>query len=86
VLTEHESDPQIWQAPLRAELAHAGGGEDQDLFTARTLASLLKQPGHRDSTTAVGDHSMAVSHNEGIISTGRGARNYLRRPSPDDPP
>jgi hypothetical protein len=41
------SDPQAWQAPLRAELAHAGGGEDQDLITAaRTLASLLKQPGH----------------------------------------
>jgi hypothetical protein len=57
MLTQHESDPHRWQVPLRAELAHAGGCEDQDLITAaRTLASLLKQPGHRNMTTAVGDH------------------------------
>jgi hypothetical protein len=85
VLTEHENDPQTWQAPLRAELARAGAGEDQELIAAaRTLVSLLETAGHRDAITAIGSNSVAVGHNEGIISTAPDARNYLRRSSPGE--
>ena len=48
VLAKHEQDPDIWQAPLRAELAEAGADSDPDLVeAAQALMRLIDQVGVR---------------------------------------
>jgi hypothetical protein len=34
VLDEHEADPEVWERPLKRELAEAGAGENADLVAA----------------------------------------------------
>jgi hypothetical protein len=48
VLAEYESDPDLWEAPLRAELGKSGAAADPELAsTARELFSLLEEIGLR---------------------------------------
>jgi hypothetical protein len=42
VLAKHEQAPETWQAPLMAELADSGAGDDRDLIAAaQALLDLL---------------------------------------------
>ncbi|GAA4053848.1 hypothetical protein [Streptomyces shaanxiensis] len=61
------------QAALRVELRKLLR-DDEDL--RRELALLLPQ---NAAYSASGDRAVAVRHNEGIISTGDGAHNVIRR-------
>jgi hypothetical protein len=46
VLARHEQAPDTWQAPLALELAAAAAGQDDELITAaKTLLSLMGEPG-----------------------------------------
>ena len=46
VLARHEEGPQIWQAPLMAELDEAGADRDRDLVAAaQALMSLVDAAG-----------------------------------------
>ena len=48
VLAEHEAAPQVWEAPLAAELSAAGAGGDADLVAAaQALMGLVDQAGSR---------------------------------------
>jgi hypothetical protein len=48
VLTEHEKAPEIWQAPLMAELVAAAADDDSDLVTAaEALMCLVDRAGAR---------------------------------------
>ncbi len=44
VLARHERAPDIWQAPLRAELAEAGADSDPDLVAAAQALMRLVDP------------------------------------------
>jgi hypothetical protein len=47
-LVKHETAPEIWQAPLTAELTEAGAGDEPELVTAaQTLMRLLDEAGTR---------------------------------------
>ncbi|AZQ33219.1 hypothetical protein EJ357_06950 [Streptomyces cyaneochromogenes] len=86
------SRPQGTDGVARAvtDLAESRGGEDEqaalrvelrkllrdDEGLRRELALLLPQ---NAAYTASGDRAVAVQHNEGIISTGDGAHNVIRR-------
>jgi RIP homotypic interaction motif len=46
VLAKHEKAPQVWQAPLEAELREAGADRDSDLLAAaQALMSLMDAAG-----------------------------------------
>jgi hypothetical protein len=48
VLTRHEEAPEVWRAPLIAELADAGADRDLDLVrAARALMTLVDEAGAR---------------------------------------
>ena len=67
VLAKHEQAPETWQAPLMAELADSGAGDDRDLIAAaQALLDLLGETAGRgkyavDARGAqgvqVGDHN-----------------------------
>ncbi|WP_238007493.1 hypothetical protein KZZ52_18855 [Dactylosporangium sp. AC04546] len=63
-------------AGLREQVRAALAGDDPEL--ARDLRALLAGAGV--TVTATGDRSVAVAHNDGIISTGDGATNTIHRP------
>jgi hypothetical protein len=67
-LVKHETAPEIWQAPLAAELTEAGAGDEPDLVTAaQTLMRLLDEAGTRAGKYTVdvrGAHGVQVGdHN-----------------------
>lgn len=78
------ADPQDadFHAALRGQVRKALTGKDgvDDATLVADLESLLEAAGVRVS--ANGARSVAVEHNEGIISTGDGARNTIRRGRP----
>jgi hypothetical protein len=54
MLARHEADPQIWQAPLAAELTQAEAGEDTRLAAAtQALMELVDTAGARSGKYAV---------------------------------
>jgi hypothetical protein len=54
VLTKYEEAPQTWQAPLRAELAESGAGQDEALVhAAQELMSLVDAAGTRSGKYVV---------------------------------
>ena len=60
VLAEHEAAPQVWEAPLAAELSAAGAGGDADLVAAaQALMGLVDQAGSRSGKYVVGQHVRA---------------------------
>jgi hypothetical protein len=62
VLAEHEAAPQVWEAPLTAELAAAGAGGDADLVAAaQALMGLVDQAGSRS-----GKYVVAVRGSQGV--------------------
>lgn len=62
VLAEHEAAPQVWEAPLTAELSAAGAGGDADLVTAaQALMGLVDQAGSRS-----GKYVVAVRGSQGV--------------------
>jgi hypothetical protein len=71
-LVKHETAPEIWQAPLAAELTEAGAGDEPGLVAAaQTLMRLLDEAGTRAGKytvdvrgahgVQVGDHN--IQHN-----------------------
>ncbi len=57
VLAEHEAAPQVWEAPLAAELSAAGADADADLVAAaQALMSLVDEAGARSGKYAVTVH------------------------------
>jgi hypothetical protein len=62
VLAEHEAAPQVWEAPLTAELSAAGAGGDADLVAAaQALMGLVDQAGSRS-----GKYVVAVRGSQGV--------------------
>lgn len=62
VLARHEADPQIWQAPLAAELIQAGAGEDTRLAAAaQALMELADTAGARS-----GKYPVTISGSRGV--------------------
>lgn len=43
ILAEHEKQPEVWEAPLKAELVEVGADQDQEILNkAKELLELLK--------------------------------------------
>jgi hypothetical protein len=62
VLTEHQAAPQIWEAPLAAELSAASAAGDADLVAAaQALMSLVDEAGARS-----GKYLVAVRDSQGV--------------------
>ena len=62
VLAEHEAAPQVWEAPLAAELSAAGAEGDADLVAAaQALMSLVDEAGARS-----GKYVVAVRDSQGV--------------------
>jgi hypothetical protein len=72
ILAEHQAAPQVWEAPLAAELSAAGAESDADLAAAaQALMSLVDEAGSRAGKYAVtvrdsqgvqvGDHNMQTN-------------------------
>jgi RIP homotypic interaction motif len=61
-LVEHEQDPEIWEAPLRAQLRAAGAGDDANVAAAaQALMALLDTSGSRS-----GRYVINVTGSQGI--------------------
>lgn len=62
VLTRHESEPEIWRAPLEHELRKAGAAENPDVLSAaQTLMSLVDEEGTRG-----GKYIVSVQSSQGV--------------------
>jgi hypothetical protein len=62
VLTRHEEAPEVWRAPLIAELADAGADRDLDLVrAARALMTLVDEAGAR-----AGKYTVDVQGAQGV--------------------
>jgi hypothetical protein len=78
VLAEHESAPQVWEAPLAAELSAARAGGDADLVTAaQALMSLVDAAGSRS-----GKYVVAVSGSQGVQVGDRNTQTNTFGPGP----
>ncbi len=74
-----DPEDEDFRSALRGQVKMALTGKDgvEDPTLVANLTQLLEAAGVR--MTAGGAGSVVVSHNEGIISTGDGARNTIRR-------
>jgi hypothetical protein len=74
-----DPDDEDFRAALRGQVKKALTGKDgvEDQSLVADLEALLESAGVRISAEGAG--SVAVGHNEGIISTGNNARNTIRR-------
>jgi hypothetical protein len=62
MLTKYEEAPEVWRAPLMAELADAGADRDVDLvWAARTLMGLVDEAGAR-----AGKYTVDVQGAQGV--------------------
>lgn len=62
VLARHEKAPQVWQAPLAAELGEAGADRDSNLLAAaQALMDLLDAPGSQ-----AGKYTVDVQGSQGV--------------------
>jgi hypothetical protein len=78
VLAEHEAAPQVWEAPLAAELSAAGAGGDADLVAAaQALMVLVDQAGSRS-----GKYVVAVRGSQGVQVGDRNTQTNTFGPGP----
>jgi hypothetical protein len=78
VLAEHEAAPQVWEAPLAAELSAAGAGGDADLVAAaQALMGLVDQAGSRS-----GKYVVAVRGSQGVQVGDRNTQTNTFGPGP----
>jgi len=78
VLAEHEAAPQVWEAPLAAELSAAGAGGDADLVAAaQALMGLVDQAGSRS-----GKYVVAVGGSQGVQVGDRNTQTNTFGPGP----
>jgi hypothetical protein len=78
VLAEHEAAPQVWEAPLAAELSAAGAGGDADLVAAaQALMGLVDQAGSRS-----GKYVVAVRGSQGVQVGDRNTQANIFGPRP----
>lgn len=62
VLAQHETAPQTWEAPLAAELAASGAGDDAGLVAAaQALMNLVDAAGSRS-----GKYTVTVHGSQGV--------------------
>ena len=62
ILSEHQTDPETYAAPLAKKLTEAGAGGDAELVaTARALMELLDQPGAKS-----GKYNVTVKDSKGV--------------------
>jgi hypothetical protein len=62
VLTRHEAAPQVWEAPLAAELSAAGAEGDAELVAAaQALMNLIDEAGSRS-----GKYAVTVRDSQGV--------------------
>ena len=61
-LTEHDADPEHWQAPLAAKLTQLGAADDADLVAAaKALMELLDGSGAR-----AGKYNVTITNARGV--------------------
>jgi hypothetical protein len=77
-LAQHESAPQVWQAPLEAELTASGAANDADLIAAaEALMRLVDAAGSKASKYVVNIHGskgvQVGDHNTQTNTFGPGA-------------
>ena len=78
VLAEHEAAPQVWEAPLAAELSAAGAGGDADLVAAaQALMSLIDEAGSRS-----GKYVVTVRDSQGVQVGDRNTQTNTFGPRP----
>lgn len=62
LLVKHASAPEVWQAPLEAELVEAGAASDPDLIAAaQDLMRLIDAKGSQD-----GKYVVSVANSRGV--------------------
>lgn len=62
LLVKHAAAPEVWQAPLEAELVEAGAASDPDLIAAaQDLMRLLDAKGSQD-----GKYAVSVANSRGV--------------------
>ena len=78
-LAEHEQDPEVWEAPLRAQLRAAGAGDDaQVAAAAQALMALLDTAGSRS-----GRYVITVTGSQGVqVGDGNIQHNNFGSPPP----
>jgi hypothetical protein len=76
-LAEHETAPDIWQAPLTAELTSAGAGTDETLIAAaQALMTLIDAAG-----TQSGKYTVDISGSQGVqLGDGNTQHNVFHSP------
>ena len=78
VLAEHEAAPQVWEAPLAAELSAAGAEGDADLVAAaQALMSLIDEAGSRS-----GKYVVTVRDSQGVQVGDRNTQTNTFGPRP----
>jgi hypothetical protein len=78
-LAEHEQDPEVWEAPLRAQLRAAGAGDDANVTAAaQALMALLDTAGSRS-----GRYVITVTGSQGVqVGDGNIQHNNFGPPPP----
>jgi hypothetical protein len=62
VLSEHQTDPETYAAPLAKKLTQAGAGDDAELVaTAKALMELIDQPGAKS-----GKYNVTIKDSKGV--------------------
>src|SRR5215475_11372166 len=74
LLVKHAAAPEVWQAPLEAELVEAGAASDPDLIAAaQDLMRLLDAKGSQD-----GKYVVSAANSRGVQIGDRGTQtNYF---------
>jgi len=78
ILDEHEKQPEIWQAPLMAELGDAGADRDSDLIAAaQVLMNLIDKAGVR-----AGKYTVDLRGSQGVQIGDRNRQDNVFNPPP----
>jgi hypothetical protein len=77
-LARHETNPRVWEGPLRTELVQAGAEDDAGLATvARALMELVDADGAR-----AGKYAVSVSASQGVQLGDHGTQTNTFGPGP----
>ena len=68
MLRQHETKPEIWDAPLRDMLAESGVDKDQEILDAARAFLEMADPGQ----LAIGDRNIQVAGDVGSIIQSEG--------------
>jgi hypothetical protein len=80
-LAEHETDPDVWQAPLTAELTRAGAASDETLIAAaQALMTLIDAAGSQS-----GKYTVDVRGSQGVQVGDSNTQHNVFHPSPRPP-